>query len=235
MTRVGIVAALPGELKPLVKGWRRVAAGKHMHRWEKAGRGARWIAVCAGIGRDAATRAFAEAERDGALSAVVSMGWVGAVTAEIQPGQVYPVAQVLDARTGEQFPLVSSERKLRLVTTARVADRKEKLRLAEAYPGAVLVDMEGATVARLASLRSIPMYCFKGVSDGLADRIPDLNPFIDGMGQFHTARFALSAIYRPRYWNALRRFGENSRKAAQALAVSVGEFLENEEYLRDSR
>ncbi len=79
MTRVGIIAAMPGELTPLVKGWRRVPAAKHVWRWEKEERGATWIAVCAGIGRDRATKAFAEAEKDGALSAVLTIGWAGAL------------------------------------------------------------------------------------------------------------------------------------------------------------
>ena len=40
-----------------------------------------------------------------------------------------------------------------------------KARLAEAYGGAVLVDMEAATVARMAKMRQIPLLCIKGVSD----------------------------------------------------------------------
>ncbi len=63
------------------------------------------------------------------------------------------------------------------MTTARIADEAEKRRLAATYPGAVLVDMEGATVARLASMRGIPVYCFKAVSDGLGEMLPDMNPY----------------------------------------------------------
>lgn len=233
MIRVGIIAAMPGELAPLVMGWQRVPTPKHVWRWEKEERGARWIAVCAGIGRDRATKAFAEAEKDGALSAVLTIGWAGALREENTGQTVYRLAQIIDARTGEEFQLVSSKRRFRLVTSPRIADETEKRRLAAAYPGAVLVDMEGATVARLASMRGIPVYCFKAVSDGLGDRLPDMNPYVDAEGQFQVARFAASVALRPRYWGALSRFGKNSRKAAVELGKQVSEFLRNEDYLKE--
>ena len=176
MTRVGIIAAMPGELAPLVKGWERVPTAKHVWRWEKEDRGAKWIAACAGIGRDRATKAFAEAEKDGALSAVLTIGWAGALREGFSAGNEYQVRQIVNAQTGEQFEAVSGGERAGLVTSARIAGEAEKRRLAAAYPGAALVDMEGATVARLASMRRIPVFCFKAVSDGLEDRLPDMNP-----------------------------------------------------------
>ena len=233
MRRIGIIAAMPGELAPLVKGWRRVPAAKHVWHWEKEERGAKWIAVCAGIGRDRATKAFAEAEKDGALSAVLTIGWAGALREGMNAGEVYHLAQILDVRTGEEFQLVSNKRRFLLVTSARIADEAEKRRLAAAYPGAMLVDMEGATVARLASMRGIPVYCFKAVSDGLGDRLPDMNPYLDAEGQFQVAKFAANMAFRPQYWGVLSRFGKNSRRAAVELGKQVSEFLRNEDYLKE--
>src|SRR5450755_3290728 len=107
MMRVGIIAAMPGELKPLVKGWKRIPTANGTHRWEMESSKGTWIAVCAGIGRDAATRAFAEAESGGPLRAVLSIGWAGSLTKSFSPGAVCNMAQVIDARTGEQFQLVT--------------------------------------------------------------------------------------------------------------------------------
>ena len=42
------------------------------------------------------------------------------------------------------------------------------------------------TLARLAHMRGLPFYCFKGVSDGFADKLPDFNRFITADGQFRT-------------------------------------------------
>lgn len=231
--RIAIIAALPGELKPLVKGWVRVAAEKDIHQWEleRAGRTAapvKWVPVCAGIGRDAVTRAFAAAEREGPLAAVVSIGWAGGLVRGALPGTVVPVAWVVDAKTGERFDLATAESLdslAGLVTAGRVADVHEKARLAAAYQGAQVVDMEAATVARLASMRGIPAYCFKGVSDGVGDSLPDLNPYVDARGQFHAARFVASVAVRPQYWPALRAFGSNSRAAAEELGRVVRKFL----------
>jgi adenosylhomocysteine nucleosidase len=212
-----------------------VPTAKHVWHWEKTERDATWIAVCAGIGRDRATKAFAEAEKDGALSAVLTIGWAGALRAGFEAGNEYQVRQIVNAQTGEQFEAVPGGDRAGLVTTARIADAAEKRRLAAAYPGAVLVDMEGATVARLASMRKIPVYCFKAVSDGLGDKLPDMNPYVDAKGQFQVARFAVSVAFKPQYWVALSRFGKNSRKAAVELGKQVSEFLRNEDYLKEYR
>ncbi|HEY0794502.1 MAG TPA: nucleoside phosphorylase [Acidisarcina sp.] len=240
--RVGIIAALPGELAPLVKpsrsqGWTRVDAGGSIHQWErdavqKDGRPAKWIAVCAGIGSEAATRAFAAAEKDRPLSAVLSVGWAGALNPEITPGQVLRACWVVNAQTGERFHFSpggqSAAEVTGLVTTRRVSDADEKARLARAYPGAGLVDMEAATVGRLAAMRGISVYCFKGVSDGFGDRLPDLNPFIDDVGQFRRVKFAARVALQPRYWSGLRALGANSTMAAGELAARVRSFLEEE-------
>ena len=86
--------------------------------------------------------------------------------------------------------------------------------------------MEAAAIARLATMREIPFYCFKGVSDALDDPLPDFNRFIGPDGQLQTGKLALSALVSPKYWPALLRMGENSRKAAQGIARSLVEFLD---------
>lgn len=216
---------MAGELKPLVRGWQhQLSNGVDLWRWKFDG--GEWIAVCAGAGVDAAARAFAAAEKDGPLTAVVSTGWTGALSEEFRPGEAYRVASVIDARTGERLPAAAwpeQEAQLRnvwLVTTARVADAAEKRRLAAAY-SAGLVDMEAAGIARLAAMRAIPFYCIKGVSDGFSDNLPDFNRFLTPQGKFLLVRFVLFAVFRPWCWPALMRMGENSSKAAQAIGESL--------------
>jgi adenosylhomocysteine nucleosidase len=106
-----------------------------------------------------------------------------------------------------------------------VAPYSEKRRLTSTYRAA-LVDMEAAAVARLAAMRGIPFYCFKGVSDGLNDNLPDLNRFLDAEGQMRMKQLILSAILHPGWWPALVRMGENSRKAARNLAGALLDFLD---------
>jgi adenosylhomocysteine nucleosidase len=224
MTRIAILAAMPGELKPLTRDWQH-SRSNGVDLWHWRFDGGEWIAACAGAGVVAATRAFAEVEKLGPVTTVISTGWAGALRKELAPGQVYEVSTVIDARTGERFVTASPPTNCLLVTISRVADTAEKRRLASTYEAA-LVDMEAAGIARLAQMRGIPFYCIKGISDGYSDQLPDINSFISLGGQFKLAPFVLFALLRPWYWHALIRMGENSRKAARNIAQSVLDFLD---------
>jgi adenosylhomocysteine nucleosidase len=74
-------------------------------------------------------------------------------------------------------------------------------------------------------MRGIPFYAIKGVSDALTDRLPDFNRFLSPSGEFQLARFTLFAVFRPWYWPALVRMGENSKRASQSIAESLHQFL----------
>ncbi len=223
MTRLAIIAATPGELKPLVAGWpHSTRAG--IHFWAQRNEDEEWIAACAGAGHAAATRAFAGIEDGGPVDLVFSIGWAGGLRPEIATGSAHNVVGVIDVRTGERFHCEAGTGNLWLATSPKVADQTEKRRLATAYDAA-LVDMEAAAIARLAAMRGIPFYAIKGVSDGANDRLPDFNPFLTAEGQFRIVPFALSTLLRPWYWPALLRMGDNSRKASQSIAELFREFL----------
>jgi adenosylhomocysteine nucleosidase len=224
MTRTAILSALPGELKPLVRGWPH-SIRNGVHFWAQRNSEDEWIAACAGAGQDAATRAFAGIEDGGPIDLVFSVGWAGALRAELAPGSAYNVAGVIDVRTGERFHCEAGAGEIWLVTSSGVADREEKRRLAQIF-SAGLVDMEAAAIARLAAARGIPFYCIKGVSDGFKDNLPDFNRFLSHQGQFQLARFLLFVAPRPWYWPALVRMGENSKKASQNIAESLLDFLD---------
>lgn len=223
MTRTALIAALPGELKPIVRGWkhqRRNGVDLWQHRDEDL-----WVAACAGAGQAAATRAFAAVEEDAPIDLVFSLGWSGALTPGLAPGTAHNVAGVIDCRTGERFRCDAYAGNLWLVTSPKVADHDEKLRLASTY-SAALVDMEAAAIARLAQMRSIPFYAIKAVSDSLHANLPDFNRFIAPDGRFQTVRFALYSLLQPWYWPSLIQMGENSRKASQSIAESLLSFLD---------
>jgi len=221
---------MPAELKPLVRGWQHERRNG-VHLWRFRSGENEWIAACAGAGVDAATRAFAEAEKSGPIDEVISTGWAGALREELVPGQTYDVSTVIDARTGERFVTTGPPNDCWLVTNSRVADAAEKQRLASTYEAA-LVDMEAAGVARLARMRGIPFYCIKGISDGYSDHLPDFNRFISTDGQFQLLRFVFFALVRPWHWRALIRMGENSSKAARSIAASVLDLLDERGNIR---
>jgi adenosylhomocysteine nucleosidase len=223
--RVGIIAALPGELKPLVRGWEPQHSGvKGLSVWRMLRDRDELIAVSGGMGANAVLRAFTAAEFLGALDMAISVGWAGALTSQMEAGKCYQPREVIDVQTGERFACSAGDAAVRLVTTPQVADATEKQRLRESYR-ATLVDMEAATVARLAEMRQVPFYCFKAVSDSEDAKLPDLNRFIDAQGQMQMTSFVAHAALRPRLWGPLLELGRNSSVAAHALAVSVNRFL----------
>ena len=227
MTRVAIIAAMAGELNPFVQGWSHERRGS-VELWRWTFDEGEWVAACGGAGVNAATRAFAEVERDGPVERVISVGWAGALHDSLVAGRDYRLSAVIDARTGERFGTGGGQNvhdgRL-LVTSPIVADEAEKQRLASTYK-ADLVDMEAAAIARLALMREIPFYCVKGVSDGLRDKLPDFNRFIRSDGQFNLTGMVLFAILRPWYWPGLIRMGENSKRAALSMRESLLDILD---------
>lgn len=230
MTRTAFIAALPGELKPFVRGWPH-SSRNGVRFWAQRDDEEEWICASAGMGQDAATRAFAAIEEGGPIDLLFSVGWAGALTPQLAPGSVHNVAGVIDARTGERFHCDAGAGDLWLVTSPIVANRAEKLRLASAYKAA-LVDMEAAAIARLAQMRRIPFYCLKGVSDGVNADLPDFNRFLGREGQLRLGRFTLFALLRPWLWPLLVRMGENSKKAAEGIAQAVLQILDPEGTIR---
>ena len=225
MSRIAIIAAMPGELKPLVKGWKSLPTGQRfVYKWTATFGDNECVAVCAGMGADAATRAFAQAEKDGPLDAVLSIGWVGALQNEGFPGEFFIPNIVVNAQTGERFTLAERDKPVVLVTTTHVANEAEKRRLAATYGGSV-VDMESAAVARLAQMHGIPVCCMKVITDEVTAKLPDMNPYINAAGQMKMGGFIGHVLLRPKYWPALMRLGKSSAAGADYLASAVTHFL----------
>ena len=226
MSRIGIIAAMPGELKPLVQGWKQLRASPGEGIWQGAIEGAPCIAVCAGMGREAALRACTLAAQQAPLSAVVSIGWAGALSCGMLPGSAYVVNEVVDAATGEAFATSSplqpqNGARLKLITIDHVALAPEKRKLGEGYH-AVLVDMEASTVARFARNHGSAFYCLKAVSDAPCEVLPDFSRYTDNHGHLRLAALLAHVATRPQYWPGLARIGRNGKKGAVAMAEALG-------------
>jgi adenosylhomocysteine nucleosidase len=218
MKRIGIIAALPGELKSLVKGWQRYGSIYKGQIGE-----AECIAIAGGMGAEAAARACDLVLAEGKLDALVSYGWSGALSCGLKPPAACVIAEVIDTTTGEHYRTASKEGQ-RLVTLDHVARPDEKRNLAQKYQ-APLVDMEAATVACIAQSKGIAFYCFKGISDGYNDNLPNFNPFLGKDGQLRMPAFITYALLHPKYWAALKQLGQQSQAAAANLASLLTESL----------
>ena len=213
MYRVGIVAALEREVKPLVKKWR-------VSEKEQAGRRFRFfeedevVVVCGGIGAEMARRAAEAAIAIYSPSVVYSVGFCGALEPGLKAGNVVQPAQVIDARDGSRVNL--AEGKGVLVSFGTVADPEQKAKLRESF-GAQVVDMEAAAVARAAQARGVDFAAVKAVSDEFDFEFPPTERFVDPGGQFQQGRFATYVAMRPWLWPKVRRLAINSNLASTAL------------------
>jgi adenosylhomocysteine nucleosidase len=218
MKRIAIIAALPGELRPLVKGWQQRGPLYQGQISETE-----CIAIAGGVGAKAAARACELVLAEGRLNALVSYGWAGSLSCGIKPPAACVIAEVTDSTTGKQYATAATEGQ-RLVTLDHVAHHGEKRQIAQQYQ-VPLVDMEAATVARIAQENGIALYCFKGVSDGANDKLPDFSRFLGKDGQFRMPLFIPYALLHPQYWTALNQLGKNSKTAASNLARLLTESL----------
>ena len=221
---IGIIAAMPAELLPLVKGWERLPKSGGISAWRTSLQGSEFVAVCAGMGAAPATRSLVRVRELLHPSLVVSVGWAGALTPDLAVGAVVRPEAVLDARTGERYG--SETPASLLVTLGHMAGVEEKGRLRSAYRHAIAVDMEAATLARLCAASGCEFRAIKAISDSSTAHLPDMNAFVTPHGTFRTVRFVSHVSRRPRHWMSMTRLGRHSRLAAQSLARAIEQDFE---------
>lgn len=209
-----IIAALPREIAGLVRGIRPESQGKQdgifIYRLESG------LAVCAGMGGERVTLAVQAALEHGAVSKLVSTGLAGGCDPAILVGTVIEPRIIVDTLSGVRFLSANSGAVGTLVTTHAVVGVKEKQRLFASY-SATIVDMEAATVGRLAEAHGLPFQAIKAVSDGHDFELGSLSRFCSHKGHFRTSAFALHTALRPQIWRKTMRLGAGSQRALQAL------------------
>jgi adenosylhomocysteine nucleosidase len=214
---IAIIAALPREIAALVRGTKADASlikdGVWLYRLEGA------VVVAAGMGAERAAIAVEAALSVGDVRVLISTGLAGGCAPGVVAGLVMEAGVVVDVRTGERF-VSEVESGVTLATSGTIASVHEKARLAENY-GAALVDMEAATVARLALARGVGFRAIKGVSDGYDFELGALAKFEGERGSFRTGAFAAYTAVRPWTWGKAMELGRGSAKALAGLDVAL--------------
>jgi adenosylhomocysteine nucleosidase len=176
------------------------------------------------MGASRVTLAFEAAVREQGIELIVSIGLAGACSPELRAGEVVEATTVVDASTGERFPCAASGAERILVTTEAIAGIREKARLHASY-NAALVDMEAATVARLALARDLRFRAIKGISDAHDFEMESMSRFADARGHFRTGAFALHTALRPQSWGPAMRLGRESNRALARLWAELSELI----------
>ncbi len=208
-----------------MRNWRRrpwKASGVALPAFEAPG----CFAVCAGIGGEAARRAAEAAIGEFRPERIVSAGFAGALTAELHVADVIRPAAVLDAISARRFEICAGQGTL--VSSHKVASRDEKRDLAARF-AAQAVDMEGASLAQVASERGVAFTAVKAITDEFDVSLPDFSRFTDSAGRLLRGRLAAFALLRPWWWPPLLRLAADSNRAAQALCRELEVLLQRPE------
>jgi adenosylhomocysteine nucleosidase len=209
-----IIAALPREVKHLVRGW-------HQHRLPNKTvvyTNDFAVVACGGIGPARATLAVQAAMAMKPVTALLSVGLAGACDPSLKIGDIVRAGVVVDTQSGERYS--NSEFKQVLVSTPAIASVKEKQRLYESYRASA-VDMEAAAVARIAQAHNLPFQAIKAISDDASFELQELARFATKDGQFREAAFAAYSIAQPRLWSKLFHLAGNSKRAIQSLTAEL--------------
>jgi adenosylhomocysteine nucleosidase len=217
--QIAIVAALEWEVSPLIQGWPAVRK-QSGDRWFTFFEKDNVVAVCAGIGAEAARRA-AEAVVEAYRPAVlVSAGFAGALEATMSVGQVMIPGVVIDSRDGSRAACDGPDGVL--VSFSEIADASQKKNLRQAY-AAQAVDMEAAAIARSAEAHGIRFVACKAISDTSGSSLPSVSRFIDSEGRWSTFGFAAFLALRPWLWPSIWRLAADSKRAAHSLCKALTE------------
>jgi nucleoside phosphorylase len=216
----GFVAALEREVGGVVRGWRcgSVRIGDAERRVYSSGE-QRAALICAGTGCERAYTAAKALIEKFSPRVLISIGFAGSCVEEILPGAVVVPARLVEAATGRVFPCGFG--KGTLVTLERVAGTAGK-QASLARFGALAVEMEAAGVARAAAEDEREFLAIKAISDGAAEELDFLSPFVTPEG-FATGRFVAHMALHPKLWPRVAALKRNSKLASTALAGAMGE------------
>jgi adenosylhomocysteine nucleosidase len=209
-----IIAALPREVKHLVRGWQehRFPNKTIVYTNNFA------VVACAGMGAARATLAIQAAVAMRPVTTLLSVGLAGACDPSLKIGDIVHAGVVVDTQSGERYS--NSQFKQVLVSTPAIASVREKQRLYESYRASA-VDMEAATVARIAQSHNLPFQAIKAISDDATFELQELTRFATSDGQFREGAFAAYSVAQPRLWSKLFHLAGNSKRAIQSLTAEL--------------
>lgn len=228
LTKIAIVAALEREVHPLVRNWHSTLVeheGRHFTFYESNYA----VAVCGGIGAEAARRAAEAAVVKYSPQLIISAGIAGSLTPELHVGETIFPSLVIDSQDGSRHETAIKDApvaktplgRTTLVTSRQIASAAQKQQLAKSY-GAHAVDMEGAAVARAAMTHKLPFLAVKSISDEYDFEMPEMSRFVRD-GKFQDKRFAFHVALRPWLWLQVFRLARNTRIASENLCAWLRE------------
>jgi adenosylhomocysteine nucleosidase len=227
--KIAIIAAMEREVWPLIRRWKVRTiehAGRQCRLFENVFANGEAALICGGIGAEAARRATEAIIREVSPTRALSVGFAGALDPSLRVGDVLEPRTVINAADSARIEIESGEGSL--VTSATIASKDQKTRLAKSYSAAA-VDMEAAAVAQGAAARGVEFAALKAISDAVDFNMPArMDRFVAADGKFRSAKFAIHVALRPWLWASTIALARNSAKASRALCNALATYLDRE-------
>lgn len=228
LPKIAIIAALEREVHPLVQSWQTTVV-EHEGRSFTFYESNYAVAVCGGIGAEAARRAAEAAVVKYSPEIIISAGIAGALVPELHVGETIFPALVIDSQDGSRHetaiknaPVANTPLgRTTVVSSPQITGIAQKQQLAKSY-GAQAVDMESAAVARAAMIHNLRFLAIKSISDEYDFEMPEMSQFVRD-GEFQEKRFALYVALRPWLWLPVLRLARNTRIASENLCAWLRE------------
>ncbi len=237
---MGVVAALPEEIRPLQKRLERtcrVRLGTGKALQGSLGE-TRLVTLATGDGSERARQGLADLLSRVDLEAVFAIGIAGGLSADLEVGEVVVASRVTNG-TGVVPPpdrlWLARAQALEGVTDGSIYSHSEiaidpvaKRRLWQqaGSRAAQVVDLESASYARVAAARKVPYAALRAVSDSSEEALPlDFNLFRKRDGSSDRFRVSRYALLHPSIVPELMQLRERLRHCASRLASLVEEIL----------
>lgn len=222
MTQVGIITALPEELRTVTQ--QRIAKGE----WKRLGQ--QLLIAHSGTGPQ---RAVATAQQllDNGANALLCWGCAAGLNTQLKAGTLLLPSQLITQK-GETIQMDAHWRQrlvLRLQTVLNVHDSvltesdqlvstpEQKWALAKKTQAAA-VDMESVAVARFAHLHQLPFNTVRVIADPADMPLPlPVCEALGDNGEVHLSRLLLSLARHPLQLAGLIRLGQQFRSAQKTL------------------
>lgn len=174
----------------------------------------------------------------GSARAVLSIGFAGALSTELQVGDLVVAKTVHGSNAAPDSELLAAAARVRLegavhfgtaLTSERILWQASEKRALAAALGARdigFVDMESAAIATVCARRGVPFLIARSVSDLLDEDLPlDFNQCRDQGGRVSSSKVMKAALLRPSSFGGLLELRRRSEICAERMAEFVLEFV----------
>jgi len=227
----------------------KVAAGSDCNLYQGKFENRDILLVETGLGKQRAEAATRFILQNYTVTALVSLGFAGALNGELEVGDVV-VCSTLHCANGQMQKATKSETfhsdaRLVSLATGVTEDAGVKIRCGSSVTASHLisnpeakytlgelfrtdiVDMESYWVARIASASGIPFVAIRAVSDARQDNLPPFDEILTANGRWQRKKAFFYFVLHPQYLMKLLGLYRKARRARRNLTTFVSYVVAN--------